>query len=340
MEISNPVAINRIQELFKTSRTSIEKDFSPYFYRYFSRFFENPHRFDGYLDLCRYLFCVARAKNASVLDLGCGFGMMATLFGLYGAREVVGYDLNTEKIEVFNRLLCYLGQETKNVKPVLGDSSKIEYPDESFDVVITNEALSHVKEMKASIDEVHRVLKYGGIFLVRDGNNSLFFVGRMRRRRFWRKIELGPVDPSAFRSTDIPLPFIEVRRKMILEKFPQLNEEETKFLSRRTAGMFGKEIIEAVEEFCAKGKVSKQPEFPYRNPMTGEFPEREINPFSLRRVLIDRGFEVSFIPYYYSESISDIEMVAKRLFYLMGKYFSIFHLFLTPGFAVLGRKKR
>jgi len=340
MEISNPAAINRIQQLFRTSRTSIEKVFSPYFYRYFSRFFGNPHKFDGYLDLCRYLFHLVRAKNASVLDLGCGFGMMAILFGLYGAREVVGYDLNTEKIEMFNRLLCYLGPETKNVKPVLGDSSKIEYPDESFDVVITNETLSHVREMKATIDEVHRVLKYGGIFLIRDGNNSLFFVGRMRRRRFWRRIELGPVDPSAFRSTDIPLPFIEVRRKMILEEFPQLNKKKAEFLSRRTAGMFGKEIFEAVEEFDAKGKVSKRPEFPYRNPITGEFPEREINPFRFRRMLIESGFEVSFVPYYYSESVSEIEMVAKRLFHLMGKYFSIFHLFLTPGFALLGRKKR
>ena len=219
MKISNPTPINRILQLFNTPRASIEKEFSPYFYRYSHRFFKNPKKFDGYIELCGYLSHVTRAKNASVLDLGCGFGMMATLFGLYGAKEVVGYDLNKEKIDLFKQLLLYIDPEIKNVKPFLGDSSKIEYPNRYFDVVVTNETLSHVREMEHTIEEIYRILKPGGRLLVRDGNNSLFLWGRVRRRMFWRRIEQGPVDPSAFRSTDIPLPFIEVRRKMILEKF-------------------------------------------------------------------------------------------------------------------------
>jgi ubiquinone/menaquinone biosynthesis C-methylase UbiE len=340
MEIPNPIVIDRIQQLFETSRTSIERDFSTYFYRYFSRFFKNPMKFDGYIELCRYLLQVTKARDASVLDLGCGFGMMATLFRLYGAREVVGYDLNTEKIDLFKRLLMSLGPEIKNVKPVLGDSSKIDYPDEYFDIVVTNETLSHVREMENSIDEVYRLLKSGGRLLIRDGNNGLFFLGRIKRRRFWRKIEWGPVDPSVFRSTDIPLPFVEVRKKMILERFPQMDAEKIKNLSQRTAGFFGNEIFEAVKEFERIGGIANRPKFRYRNPMTGEFPEREINPFSLKMMLIKKGFKVSFVPYFYSESFSDFEMIIKRFFYLMGRCLPIFHLFLTPGFALLGIKKR
>jgi len=231
MKISSPTAINRILQLFNTPRASVEEEFSPYFYRYFSRYFKNPNKFEGYIELCRYLFHVTKAKNASILDLGCGFGMMATLFGLYGAKEVIGYDLNIEKIELFQKLLLYLGPEIKNVKPFLGDSSKIEYPNGYFDVVVTNETLSHVREMEHTIEEIYRILKSGGRFLVRDGNNSLFLLGRLRRRRFWRKIDRGPVDPSSFRSTDIPLPFIEVRKKMILEKFPQMATKKIQLLS-------------------------------------------------------------------------------------------------------------
>ena len=265
---------------------------------------------------------------------------MATFFGLIGSREVVGYDLNTEKIELFQKLLLYLGPEIKNVKPFLGDSSKIEYPNGYFDVVVTNETLSHVREMEHTIEEIYRILKPGGRLLVRDGNNSLFLWGRVRRRMFWRKIEQGPVDPSSFRSTDIPLPFIEVRQKMILEKFPQMDREKIQLLSQETAGMFGNEIFEAVEKFEKTGRIPARPKFRYRNPMTGEFPEREINPFRLKMMLIKRGFEASFIPYFYSESFSGTEMMIKRFFYLMGRYISIFHLFLTPGFAILGEKKR
>jgi len=338
MDRSSSKTIGQIQQLLQKSRTFIEGEFSPYFYRYFNRY-SNPKKFDGYLGLCKYLFRVTKAKGASVLDLGCGFGLMATIFGLYGSREVIGYDLNVEKINLFKKLLLYLNPEIKNVKPVLGDSSKIEYPDEYFDTIIANEIISHVREIEETIREVYRVLKPGGVFLIRDGNNSLFLLSRIMRRRFWRRIESGPVDKSWFRATDIPLPYIEIRRKMINEKFPQMDSKKLEYLSRKTAGMFGDEIFEAVKEFQRKGEISKRPKFPYRNPITGEFPEKEINPFRFKRILQKKGFEVSFTPYFYSESFGDIEMIVKCLYSLIEKYVSTVHLFLTPGFALLGTKK-
>src|SRR4030042_1328432 len=212
MDRSSSKTIGQIQQLLQKSRTFIEGEFSPYFYRYFNRY-SNPKKFDGYLGLCKYLFRVTKAKDAYVLDLGCGFGLMATIFGLYGSKEVIGYDLNVEKINLFKKLLLYLNPEIKNVKPVLGDSSKIEFPGEYFDVIIANETLSHVREIEETIREVYRVLKPGGSFLIRDGNNSLFPLGKIKRRRFWKRIEQGPIDPSWYRSTDIPLPYFEVRRK-------------------------------------------------------------------------------------------------------------------------------
>ena len=337
MENSGLEAIGQIQQLLQKPQSFIEEDFSPYFYRYFVRY-SNPKKFDGYLGLCKYLFQVTKSKNATVLDLGCGFGLMGTLLGLHGSREVVGYDLNEEKIECFKKLLSHLVPEVNNIKPVLGNSSKIEYPDKYFDVIIANETLSHVSDMKGSIQEAYRVLKPGGSFLIRDGNNSLFLLGRIKRRAFWRRMEYGPVDPSWLRATDIPLPYFAIRQKMILDKFPQMDSLEIDFLSGSTAGMVGEEIFKAVEEFEKNGKITHKAVFPYRNPITGEYPEKEINPFSLKEMLQKIGFEVSFIPYFYSESFSDLEAAAKRFLYCMEKYLPIAHFFLSPGFALLGIK--
>jgi ubiquinone/menaquinone biosynthesis C-methylase UbiE len=339
MEISSSKVIVQIQQLLQKPRTFVEGEFSPYFNRYFVRY-SNPKKFDGYLSLCKYLFQVTKSKNAFVLDLGCGFGLMAIIFGLYGSREVVGYDLNNEKIECFKKLLLYLNSEVQNVKPVLGDSSKIEYPAEYFDTIIANETLSHIKGIEESIHEVYRVLKPGGSFLIRDGNNSLFLLGKIKRRRFWKRIEHGPIDPSWFRSTDIPLPYFTIRQKMILDNFPKMDPSKVDFLSRATAGMFGEEIFKAVEDFEKNGKVANKPAFRYRNPITGEYPEKEINPFTLKKLLRGVGFEVSFIPYFYSESFKCLEMAAKRFYYCVEKYLPIAHLFLSPGFALLGVKKK
>jgi len=338
MGIPNPETIQKFRELLNTPRASLEKEFSPYFYRYLGRY-KNLKKWNAYVMQSNYFFEKTMAKDAKVLDLGCGFGMMATLFRLFGSEEVVGYDLNTEKIGLFQKLISYIGSETNNVKPVLGDSTRIKYPDEYFDVVITNETLSHVREMESTIDEVNRVLKPGGRFLIRDGNNSLFLWGRVRRRMFWHRVEKGPVDHSSFRSTDIPLPFLEVRKKMIFERFPEMDLEELDLLSKETLGLYGDEIYEAVIEFERTGKISKHPEFPYRNPITGEFPEREINPIKLKVMLRERGFEIAFIPFFPAASFSNIEMIIKSLFYLIGKHLSFFQLFFTPGFALLGVKK-
>jgi SAM-dependent methyltransferase len=337
MEIPSSKPISQIQQLLQKPRGFIEGEFSAYFYRYFARY-SNPKKFDGYLALSKYLFELTKAKNACVLDLGCGFGLMATIFGLFGSREVVGYDLNDEKIEGFKKLLSHLNSEIQNVKPVLGDSSKIEYPNEYFDVVISNEAFSHIREPEESIAEVHRVLKPGGSFLIRDGNNSLFLPGRITRRRFWRRIERGPVDPSWFRSIDIPLPYLTIRQKMIRDGFQQMDQSKIDFLSRATAGMFGEEIVKAVEDFENKGKIPSKSIFPYRNPITGEYPEKEINPFTLKHILQKKGFEVSFASYFYSSSLSNIEMTIKCLSYWIEKCIPIIHLLLAPGFALLGKK--
>jgi hypothetical protein len=104
--------------------------------------------------------------------------------------------------------------------------------------------------------------------------------------------------------------------------------------------MFGGEIFKAVEEFKKNGKIANKPIFPYRNPVTGEYPEKEINPFSLKWMLQRVGFEASFISYFYSESFGNLEMAVKRFYYWIEKNFPIAHLFLSPGFAILGVKKK
>lgn len=332
------ITLKKIQELLKTPQQSLAKEFSPYFCRYYSRY-GHPKKFNNYLRFCQHLFSITKAKDARVLDLGCGFGLLSILLSLEGAREVVGYDLNTEKIILFKKFIQYFGEEPQNVKPLLGDSVKIDFPDQTFDVVIANEVFSHIRDCDTSLREVFRVLKPGGRFLVRDGNNSVFLPGRMKRRRFWKRVERGPVEPSWYRSTDIPLPYVEIRKKMIMDQFPRMDDGRIEWLSKETAGMHGNEIIEAVKEFENSGKTIRKPKFPYRNPVTGEYPEREINPFIFKSDLKKLGFKVSFVPYFYPGTFNDFEMAVKTIFFWIESYLPRTHLFLSPGFAVLGIKK-
>tara|TARA_B110000967_G_scaffold185780_2_gene206359 strand:- start:504 stop:1052 length:549 start_codon:yes stop_codon:yes gene_type:complete len=49
---------------------------------------------------------------------------------------------------------------------VMASSSKIPFPSNYFDIIVTLNALDHVKEMDSTITEIERVLRPGGFFLV------------------------------------------------------------------------------------------------------------------------------------------------------------------------------
>jgi len=111
------------------------------------------------------------------------------------------------------------------------------------------------------------------------------------------------------------------------------------FSTRSNSGNVRREVSKAVEDFEKNGKIANKPIFPYRNPITGEYPEKEINRFSFKKLLEGVGFEAFFIPHFYPESFRNLEMAVKRFYYWAEKYLLIARLFLSPEFALLGVKK-
>ena len=104
--------------------------------------------------------------------------------------------------------------------------------------------------------------------------------------------------------------------------------------------MFGDEIFNAVDEFRKSGTFPKRSFFGYRNPITGEFPEKDINPLKLKKALKTKGFCVSFVPYFHSKSFRDLEMSVKSVSHVLESHLYMGHLFLVPGFALLGVKTK
>ena len=45
------------------------------------------------------------------------------------------------------------------------DLTRLSYPDESFDLILTSETLEHVPDLHGAINEIHRVLKPGGLHI-------------------------------------------------------------------------------------------------------------------------------------------------------------------------------
>jgi SAM-dependent methyltransferase len=103
-----------------------------------------------------------------VLDLGCGAGtdslVAVQMVGPTG--RVTGIDMTPEMLAKARESAAAMGVE--NVEFVEGEAEKLPFPDESFDVVISNGVIDLIPDKEAVFSELYRVLAPGGRIQIAD----------------------------------------------------------------------------------------------------------------------------------------------------------------------------
>ena len=104
--------------------------------------------------------------GAKVLDVGCGFGGTSRYLAkaLGPDSQVTGITLSPKQVERGTELAQEQG--VPNVKFMVKDALKMDFADNSFDVVWACESGEHMPDKKAYINEMMRVLKPGGKFVM------------------------------------------------------------------------------------------------------------------------------------------------------------------------------
>ena len=109
-----------------------------------------------------------RAPAERVLDLGAGAGpptlIAAQMVGEQG--HVTGIDMTNEMLAKARAAAVEMG--ATNVEFVEGEAERLPFPDESFDVVISNGVIDLVPDKDAVFSELFRVLAPGGRIQVAD----------------------------------------------------------------------------------------------------------------------------------------------------------------------------
>lgn len=337
---SSELVFQKINHLFRMEKDKAEALFSPYFVHYHRGFFSETTDFRRQVEYFYNVFRIAKAEKARVLDIGSGFGLMSIFFAVFGSAEVFGVDANEEKIAGFRSLIKWAGLKNSPIRAEFGDALSLNYPDEEFEVIIANDVLSHVRDLDGFLKEAGRLLKPMGRFYVYDNNNKLFLPNIFRYRKLWNKLEKGPTDTIAFRGTDEQLSFEEMRKRMILELEPECDPVHLEYLVKKTAGMYGEEIQSSVLEFGQRGKIKNQKSFKYRNPKTGEFPEKPINPFLVSKALRSKGFFCQALPTFFSVKPSGFKGIMKKELGLIFKLIPTLSFVMAPSFRILGLKRK
>lgn len=122
---------------------------------------------------------VKNIKVERVLDVGCGAGQEFLPFLEKTDAYCVGIDVAKELRSATKELFQHCANQ-KRVSFLRSSGEKLPFADESFDVVLCRVALPYMNNRQA-IGEISRVLRPGGIFLLKT-HAPAFYFGMLRRR--------------------------------------------------------------------------------------------------------------------------------------------------------------
>ncbi len=133
-------------------------------------FLSNPSGQYVYIYLTRFIQAASEQllgrpfRGLSVLDWGCGKGHVSKLLRDLAPGSLESCDIfRADEDSAFGQETPIIRSFSINVTPLTHESN-LPYSDSSFDVVLSVGVLEHVRNDRASLHELTRVLRPGGLF--------------------------------------------------------------------------------------------------------------------------------------------------------------------------------
>ena len=237
----------------------------------------------------------------TVLDIGAGFGWQAAAISLMSNCKVIANDIRPYCSAVMTERIQAIREQGAQVsiEPLTGDICEIELEPVSFDAIICNQTIEHVHDLESMFAVCHRVLKSGGKAVFTNSNNVLNAKQFAEIREMWHRRdadwdyikELYDARPIDNHDSE---PFRFMRARTIRYANPNLNENEVDAIAQATAGMVNVEIENFAKSYKPGDQLPVPSEFSWcRNPTTGEYCERQLNPYEVAEKLEIAGFKTS-----------------------------------------------
>jgi 2-polyprenyl-3-methyl-5-hydroxy-6-metoxy-1,4-benzoquinol methylase len=146
---------------------------------------EQGHADFGDLDMTlRFLDLVQSPRSSdAVLEIGCGTGALCEALRERGCRNLIGVDVSMSAVEFGKTNFPHLDLRCMNAEA-------LDFPDASFDVCLSFDVVEHLSCVSRHFEDVHRILKNDGAYLLQTPNlySNAVFETVTHRGFGWREI--------------------------------------------------------------------------------------------------------------------------------------------------------
>lgn len=129
-----------------------------------AEFYDQKEKYLNSFEQNKILPLLGDIKDKQVLDIGAGTGRLSLQL-VKGGAQVMALDVSAKMLELIKR-------KNKKIQTTVADAESLPFDNGSFDVVTAAFLVVHLKDPTRFFDEVYRVLKDGGRFVVTNINQK------------------------------------------------------------------------------------------------------------------------------------------------------------------------
>lgn len=122
------------------------------------------------IHLNRYSMVKSLCEGKRILDAACGEGYGSYFMKKWGAKEVFGLDIDADTVKKADHIWG-----SSEIKFQCHTVEELPFPDYYFDMIVSFETIEHVEHPEKFLQEIHRVLKPGGMIVLSCPNDPYYF---------------------------------------------------------------------------------------------------------------------------------------------------------------------
>lgn len=286
---------------------------------------------------------INKARQEIVLiDYGAGNGLLGMFAKQCGFEQVYLNDRSEDFIEAARQLSTALNIPIDGF--IIGEWNEVADAFEQGtkpDAVIGTDVIEHIYDLEAFLEGIHILNPMmTTVFTTASVTANPFKTKQLMRLQYNDEFYGSNAEHAMPGDEYAGLPFAEIRKKMILQIQPTLNENDLLKIATATRGLNEKDIIEAVEDFSKTGVVPNPPQHPTNtcDPVTGSWTERLLTVQEYETIYNKAGFSLSVYNGFYNRWQGGIKSLIlgmmNKTIALLGKRGS----FITPFITLVGKK--